>query len=97
MSENPKLSENPKMFENLKNSEQGGREPLKSIGNIPSSSQSQQNETKKPIHPDLPKGQKTNQWKLEDFEIGRPLGKGKFGNVYLAREKRSKYIGKSNF
>uniref|UniRef100_A0A8C6VJ86 non-specific serine/threonine protein kinase n=1 Tax=Naja naja TaxID=35670 RepID=A0A8C6VJ86_NAJNA len=31
-------------------------------------------------------------WFLEDFEIGRPLGKGKFGNVYLAREKRSKFI-----
>jgi len=32
------------------------------------------------------------QWKLSDFEIGRPLGKGKFGNVYLAREAKSKYI-----
>lgn len=31
-------------------------------------------------------------WKLRDFDIGRPLGKGKFGNVYLAREKSSKYI-----
>ncbi|CAH1270854.1 aurora kinase C-like [Branchiostoma lanceolatum] len=31
-------------------------------------------------------------WKLEDFDIGRPLGKGKFGNVYLAREKNSKFI-----
>jgi len=31
-------------------------------------------------------------WRLEDFDIGRPLGKGKFGNVYLAREKGSKYI-----
>lgn len=31
-------------------------------------------------------------WSLDDFDIGRPLGKGKFGNVYLAREKRSKYI-----
>ena len=31
-------------------------------------------------------------WTLNDFEIGRPLGKGKFGNVYLAREKKSKYI-----
>ena len=31
-------------------------------------------------------------WKLSDFEIGRPLGKGKFGTVYLAREKRTKYI-----
>lgn len=26
------------------------------------------------------------------FEIGRPLGKGKFGRVYLARERRSKFI-----
>uniref|UniRef100_A0A0B6YNZ9 Aurora kinase n=1 Tax=Arion vulgaris TaxID=1028688 RepID=A0A0B6YNZ9_9EUPU len=31
-------------------------------------------------------------WTLADFDIGRPLGKGKFGNVYLAREKKSKYI-----
>ncbi|XP_040837216.1 aurora kinase A isoform X2 [Ochotona curzoniae] len=32
------------------------------------------------------------QWTLDDFDIGRPLGKGKFGNVYLAREKESKFI-----
>lgn len=31
-------------------------------------------------------------WKLSDFEIGKPLGQGKFGSVYLAREKRTKYI-----
>jgi hypothetical protein len=31
-------------------------------------------------------------WQLDDFDIGRPLGRGKFGNVYLAREKRSQYI-----
>ncbi|KAM3588595.1 spindle assembly checkpoint kinase [Umbelopsis sp. WA50703] len=31
-------------------------------------------------------------WRLDDFEIGRALGKGKFGHVYLAREKRSGYI-----
>ncbi|XP_030359048.1 aurora kinase A isoform X2 [Strigops habroptila] len=35
---------------------------------------------------------KKRQWCLDDFEIGRPLGKGKFGNVYLAREKQSKFI-----
>ncbi|NXU55025.1 AURKA kinase, partial [Turnix velox] len=35
---------------------------------------------------------KKRQWCLDDFEIGRPLGKGKFGNVYLAREKKSKFI-----
>jgi len=31
-------------------------------------------------------------WSLENFEIGRPLGKGKFGNVYLAREITTKFI-----
>ncbi|CAG0888253.1 unnamed protein product [Darwinula stevensoni] len=33
-----------------------------------------------------------NQWSLKDFEIGRSLGRGKFGSVYLAREKKSKFI-----
>jgi len=42
--------------------------------------------------PSFPKGGPDNRWTLEDFDIGRPLGKGKFGNVYLAREKASKYI-----
>lgn len=27
-------------------------------------------------------------WNLNDFDIGEPLGRGKFGHVYLAREKR---------
>jgi aurora kinase len=31
-------------------------------------------------------------WTIQDFEIGRPLGRGKFGTVYLAREKTSKFI-----
>ncbi|PVD20894.1 hypothetical protein C0Q70_19057 [Pomacea canaliculata] len=35
---------------------------------------------------------KMKKWSLDDFDIGKPLGKGKFGNVYLAREKQSKYI-----
>lgn len=30
-------------------------------------------------------------WTTKDFDFGRPLGKGKFGSVYLAREKRSKH------
>ena len=32
------------------------------------------------------------QWTIDDFEIGKPLGKGKFGHVYLAREKKSKFV-----
>lgn len=31
-------------------------------------------------------------WSLSNFDIGRPLGRGKFGNVYLAREKETKFV-----
>lgn len=31
-------------------------------------------------------GNSKRKWSLQDFEIGKPLGKGKFGRVYLARE-----------
>ena len=31
-------------------------------------------------------------WNLSRFEIGRPLGKGRFGRVYLAREKQTHFI-----
>lgn len=31
-------------------------------------------------------------WSLQDFDVGRALGKGKFGRVYLAREKKSGYV-----
>lgn len=39
-----------------------------------------------------PKVFNLKEWSIEDFEIGNPLGRGKFGHVYLAREKRSKFI-----
>lgn len=38
------------------------------------------------------KARNGQRWCLDDFEIGKPLGRGKFGSVYLAREKVSKYI-----
>ena len=37
-------------------------------------------------------GSKPRQWSLNDFDIGKPLGNGKFGKVYLAREKKSHFI-----
>eukprot|EP01133_Synstelium_polycarpum_P012213 gene12213-14301_t len=36
--------------------------------------------------------QEKKRWVIDDFEIGKPLGKGRFGNVYLAREKNSKFV-----
>lgn len=34
----------------------------------------------------------TYEWSLKDFEIGCPMGRGKFGRVYLAREKKTHYL-----
>ncbi|XP_010472615.2 PREDICTED: serine/threonine-protein kinase Aurora-2 [Camelina sativa] len=31
-------------------------------------------------------------WTTSDFDVGKPLGRGKFGHVYIAREKRSNHI-----
>ncbi|KAL8179568.1 UNVERIFIED_CONTAM: hypothetical protein K2H54_068408 [Gekko kuhli] len=31
-------------------------------------------------------------WGISDFEIGKPLGKGRFGAVYLARHKKTHFI-----
>ncbi|CDP17794.1 unnamed protein product [Coffea canephora] len=44
-----------------------------------------------PISTTTPTTSKRN-WSLNDFEIGKPIGRGKFGRVYLAREVQSKYI-----
>lgn len=37
-------------------------------------------------------GDNKKSWSLVNFDIGRPLGRGKFGNVYLAREKETKFV-----
>nr|KAF6272732.1 aurora kinase C [Pipistrellus kuhlii] len=42
--------------------------------------------------PPLPSEPTSRSLTIEDFDIGRPLGKGKFGNVYLARLKKSHFI-----
>ncbi|KAJ8387893.1 hypothetical protein AAFF_G00149280 [Aldrovandia affinis] len=39
-----------------------------------------------------PSGSEAVKFSIKDFDIGRPLGKGKFGNVYLAREKKRSFI-----
>ena len=45
-----------------------------------------------PLNADGTKKDTSADWNLSRFDIGRPLGKGKFGSVYLAREKKHKYI-----
>lgn len=31
-------------------------------------------------------------WSLDDFELGKRLGRGKFGRVYVAREKQTGFV-----
>merc|ERR1719192_2120614 len=70
------------------------RAPLQATENLPNRANAgiKPDDKSNPYGPNHPKGTSTNRWTLADFDIGRPLGKGKFGNVYLAREKASKYI-----
>ncbi|KAL5571993.1 hypothetical protein UlMin_021590 [Ulmus minor] len=44
------------------------------------------------MNPQIQEANPKKGWSLDDFEIGKPLGKGKFGRDYLAREVKSKYI-----
>jgi len=75
-----------------------GRAPLKATENVPTTQNGGAvgkpvEKKANPYGPEYPKGGPGgHKWCLTDFDIGRPLGKGKFGNVYLAREKASKYI-----
>ena len=41
----------------------------------------------RPTRPFLSRTRPTREWHLTDFDIGRPLGKGKFGRVYMVRTK----------
>ena len=42
------------------------------------------------------KDKKGKEWKFDDFKIGKSIGKGRFGSVYVAKEKKSSYVvGKS--
>lgn len=35
---------------------------------------------------------KKKRWTMDDFEIGKPLGRGKFGQVFQAKEKATKFV-----
>ncbi|OAQ70401.1 serine/threonine-protein kinase Eg2 [Pochonia chlamydosporia 170] len=64
------------------------RKPLPSAGSARTSEEGTEEAAKALVEqPSLPK-----QFHLGMFEIGRPLGKGKFGRVYLARERTTGFI-----
>ncbi|XP_039286523.1 aurora kinase B isoform X2 [Nilaparvata lugens] len=57
-----------------------------------SNSTSQQNEPETESKKKTQDNDGMRRWNLENFDIGRFLGKGKFGCVYLAREKNSLFV-----
>ncbi|XP_076658298.1 aurora kinase C [Halictus rubicundus] len=67
------------------NSDEENDKEIRNVGDLDPQRKENQCSTKN-------KYQNDKKWVLTDFDIGRPLGKGKFGNVYLAREKKSKFI-----
>lgn len=89
----PSSRRDEELFGNTKKSQELMPPPKMQSSSKPSSgtsSQKPESSDKKEKQSSDGKGRK--QWAITDFDIGRPLGKGKFGNVYLAREKRSKFI-----
>ncbi|CAJ0598544.1 unnamed protein product [Cylicocyclus nassatus] len=42
--------------------------------------------------PEQQRNSRNQMWEIDDFDIGRPLGKGKFGSVFVARSKEEKII-----
>lgn len=81
--------EDSKIIEELPNESKNDKKLVPTISNMKDTIQEKKVE-EKPENKNLNSGPK--KWCLTDFEVGRALGKGKFGNVYLAREKQSQYI-----
>ncbi|KAK5167196.1 spindle assembly checkpoint kinase [Saxophila tyrrhenica] len=79
------------------NSQPKGPTPLTKI-TLPSQAAQRPSSDSRPSDPDpiahLPSEPKPKpkQWHLGLFEIGKPLGKGKFGRVYLARERATGFV-----
>uniref|UniRef100_A0A182SKA8 Aurora kinase n=1 Tax=Anopheles maculatus TaxID=74869 RepID=A0A182SKA8_9DIPT len=68
-------------------------EPMDTTPSSDKSDAGQQNGTNAdPGQPAPPAKPAKKVWTLSNFDIGRPLGRGKFGNVYLAREKETKFV-----
>jgi len=78
----------------MKRSHADHRAPLSNVNHHhqPSSTSASSSTFKTTSSSDAEAAKNGKQWSLDDFEIGKPLGRGKFGSVYLAREKRTKYI-----
>lgn len=66
-------------------------EPKRVLAEVTNKNLENPKESVKESHKEQTK-QERAKWSLDSFDIGKPLGKGKFGTVYLAREKSTKFI-----
>ncbi|XP_064393241.1 aurora kinase C-like isoform X2 [Halichondria panicea] len=75
-------------------SEEEGRDPVPKPSTVlqPHNGTSKHTEAIKKEESPKEEEQQSRRWSLSDFDIGKPLGRGKFGSVYLAREKSSKFV-----
>lgn len=80
-----KSNQNPIKNPNLHNVRPVSKPTAQSSKEAPSSSQNS-------FNPSGSSDMSKKSWSLVNFDIGRPLGRGKFGNVYLAREKETKFV-----
>uniref|UniRef100_A0A6P4ELC0 Aurora kinase n=1 Tax=Drosophila rhopaloa TaxID=1041015 RepID=A0A6P4ELC0_DRORH len=80
----------PEVVTKQKHPASGSASSIESSAPVASNSgtSSDKEKSKTDTQPQKPK--KT--WELNNFDIGRLLGRGKFGNVYLAREKESQFV-----
>ncbi|GLV46388.1 aurora B [Carabus blaptoides fortunei] len=69
-----------------------GKENVAALLAIPDRYRSDAIETVKNMIKHGAYGNKNYEWSLDDFELGNRLGRGKFGRVFLAREKKSKMV-----
>ncbi|XP_065676763.1 aurora kinase C-like [Hydra vulgaris] len=79
---------------NFQNASKGTVKTMLQKSDKPSSSEKENQDQKEPKNQskENPPPPIDKCWSLSDFDIGKPLGKGKFGSVYLAREKQSHFI-----
>ncbi|KAI1484161.1 Pkinase-domain-containing protein [Daldinia eschscholtzii] len=68
------------------------RKPLPSISTVSKTSSEEKEIVERKSAPLIEQPFMPKEFHLGMFEIGKPLGKGKFGRVYLARERTSGYI-----
>ena len=85
----PKLAGETKSQQYIPSKPMSSSQPRRPVGSAVSSPY-KSDSYKKPQKPNSQTGKQT--LSLDMFDIGKPLGNGKFGNVYLVKTKKTDYV-----